>query len=140
PKGPPFTLNSAVDQLLKQEFDVHRAKDQQHPLQAEYGIDAKPCPHEKLDVWRQNFKGVEALHGPTKLLITGAIDDIWIDGKGDHRQHEHHQEGAQDQDAPAPARGPIFSNAYHDASPTAKSSNCEISGGVMVADRPLADP
>ena len=25
PSGPPFSLNSAVDHLLKQEFDIHRA-------------------------------------------------------------------------------------------------------------------
>lgn len=73
PQGPPFTLNSAVDQLLKAEFDALRKAGQQHPIQEEYGIDAKPCAHDKLDVWRMNFKGVEALHKPTNLLVTGAI-------------------------------------------------------------------
>jgi hypothetical protein len=29
-----------VDHLLKQEFDFHRAKGEQHPFQKEYGIDA----------------------------------------------------------------------------------------------------
>src|SRR3990167_3089238 len=52
PKGPPFTLNSAVDTLLKQEFDIHRASGQQHPLQKAYGIDCKPVAHEKLEMWR----------------------------------------------------------------------------------------
>lgn len=82
PKGPPFTLNSAVDTLLKQEFDVLRARGEQHPLQAEYGIDAKPIAHDQLNVWRENFKGVQFLHQPTNLLITGAIDDLWQDSKG----------------------------------------------------------
>ncbi|MBI4033385.1 PD-(D/E)XK nuclease family protein [Candidatus Saccharibacteria bacterium] len=84
PKGPPFTLNSAVDQLLKQEFDALRKAGKQHPLQIEYGIDAKPVAHDKLNVWRQNFKGVEFLHQPTNLLITGAIDDLWQDSKGQY--------------------------------------------------------
>src|SRR5438874_13816897 len=56
PKGPPFTLNSAVDYLLKQEFDALRADGKQHPLQTEYGIDAKPCAHDQLNIWRENFK------------------------------------------------------------------------------------
>ena len=82
--GFPFSINSAVDHLLKQEFDIHRAKNQQHPLQKEYGIDAKPAPHEELDEWRRNFGGVKYLHEPTGLLVTGAIDDLWIDSKGQY--------------------------------------------------------
>lgn len=82
--GFPFALNSAVDHLLKQEFDIHRAKDQQHPLQKEYGIDAKPAPHDELDEWRRNFGGVRYLHKPTGLLVTGAIDDLWITSKGEY--------------------------------------------------------
>ncbi|MBI4034696.1 PD-(D/E)XK nuclease family protein [Candidatus Saccharibacteria bacterium] len=84
PKGPPFTLNSAVDQLLKREFDALRQAGKKHPLQVEYGIDAKPVAHDQLNVWRQNFKGVEALHQPTNLLVTGAIDDLWQDSKGQY--------------------------------------------------------
>jgi hypothetical protein len=73
-----------VDTLLKQEFDTHRADGLQHPLQKAYGIDCKPVPHEKLNVWRENFQGVQALHEPTKLLVFGAIDDLWQDTKGDY--------------------------------------------------------
>jgi hypothetical protein len=82
--GFPFSINSAVDHLLKQEFDIHRVKDKQHPLQKEYGIDAKPAPHEELDEWRRNFGGVKYLHEPTGLLVTGAIDDLWINSKGEY--------------------------------------------------------
>ena len=82
--GYPFNINSAVDTLLKKEFDVHRAKDQQHPLQKEYGIDAKPAPHDELDEWRRNFGGIKYLHDPTGLLVTGAIDDLWINSKGEY--------------------------------------------------------
>lgn len=32
PPGFPFALNSAVDALLKQEFDAHRANGTKHPL------------------------------------------------------------------------------------------------------------
>jgi hypothetical protein len=81
---PPFLINSAVDHQLKQEFDVHRAEGSQHPLQKEYGIDATPAPHEKIDQWRENFVGVQYLHKPTGLLVTGAIDDLWINSKGEY--------------------------------------------------------
>lgn len=84
PKGPPFTLNSAVDYLLKLEFDALRADGKQHPLQKQYGIDAKPCVHQKLDIWRENFKGVETLHQATNLKITGAIDDLWQNRRGEY--------------------------------------------------------
>lgn len=76
--GFPFSLNSAVDHLLKQEFDTHRANAQQHPLQKEYGIDARPASHEELNEWRYNFGGVKHVHEATGMLVTGAIDDLWI--------------------------------------------------------------
>lgn len=81
---PAFLLNSAVDHQLKQEFDAYRAKGSKHPLQDEYGLDARPAAHEKINDWRENFKGVQYLHEPTKLLITGAIDDLWVNSKDEH--------------------------------------------------------
>lgn len=84
PQGPPFTLNSAVDQLLKREFDALRKDGKQHPIQIEYGIDAVPAKHPQLNVWRENFKGVQYLHEPTNLLVTGAIDDLWQNSQGEY--------------------------------------------------------
>lgn len=48
-----------------------------------YGVDAVPVAHEKLDEWRENFKGVQYHHKPTNLIITGAIDDLWQNPKGE---------------------------------------------------------
>ncbi len=81
PNCPPFNINKAVDTLLKKEFDIHRADKTTHPLMKQYGIDAVPFQHEMMDEWRENFKGVRYLHEPTNLLITGAVDDIWINKK-----------------------------------------------------------
>ncbi|MDQ7815073.1 MAG: PD-(D/E)XK nuclease family protein [Patescibacteria group bacterium] len=78
PSGAPYTLNTAVDTLLKKEFDIHRAVGSRHPLFDAYGIDAIPFEHDKLDEWRNNFKGVRFLHRETNLLIFGAVDDIWV--------------------------------------------------------------
>jgi len=78
PPGYPFSLNSAVDTLLKKEFDIHRVAKSAHPIMDAYGVDAVPFEHEMIDEWRENFKGVQFLHESTNLIITGAVDDVWI--------------------------------------------------------------
>lgn len=82
PSGFPFNINSLVDRLLKKEFDVHRANGTAHPLMSKYGIDAVPYQHPQMDTWRENFKGVRVNHEPTNMLVTGAVDDIWIGSDG----------------------------------------------------------
>lgn len=84
PPSYPYNLNSAVDALLKQEFDIYRSKGTKHPLIENYGVDARPVPHEDLDKWRDNFTGVRYLHKPTNFLIYGAIDDLWQNSKGEY--------------------------------------------------------
>ncbi|MEK7542311.1 MAG: PD-(D/E)XK nuclease family protein [Patescibacteria group bacterium] len=78
PPGYPFTLNSAVDTLLKKEFDIHRAAGTSHPLFETYGINAVPFVHEKMNEWRDPFRGVQFYHEPSGFLITGGVDDIWM--------------------------------------------------------------
>ena len=83
PPGFPFNLNSAVDALLKKEFDDYRGRQEPHPLMVANGIDAVPYDHPSLDEWRENFKGVSTLHGDTNLKIAGAVDDLWINPAGE---------------------------------------------------------
>ncbi len=84
PPGYPFNLNSAVDTLLKKEFDAHRVNHSTHPLMKTYGIDVVPFQHEKMELWRDALRGgVQYLHEPTNLIITGAVDDIWINPEGE---------------------------------------------------------
>jgi CRISPR/Cas system-associated exonuclease Cas4 (RecB family) len=83
PPGFPFNLNSAVDFLLKKEFDVHRKGKTPHPLMKAYGLKAVPFQHKDIDTWRENFVGVQCLHKPTNFLVTGAVDDIWINDDGE---------------------------------------------------------
>lgn len=84
PPGYPFSLNSAVDRLLKLEFDAHRAAHTKHPLIAKYKVDAIPVMHEMLDSWRENFVGVRYVHIPTNFEVFGAIDDLWENSKGEY--------------------------------------------------------
>lgn len=83
PPGFPFTLNNAVDHLLKKEFDIHRVAKSAHPLMEQYGVDAVPFEHQDLEKWRENFVGIQYLHEPTNFIITGAVDDIWVNPKGE---------------------------------------------------------
>lgn len=80
PSSPPFRINSAIDELFKKEFDVHREGQTVHPLCETYGLKLVPFKHEKMDEWRDALRrGVTYLHEPTNLLITGGVDDIWVD-------------------------------------------------------------
>lgn len=84
PPGFPFNLNSAVDALLKKEFDGHRARGTSHPLMEQYGVDAVPFDHPEMDAWRDSLKrGVQYEHPGTGFLVRGGVDDIWkgADGK-----------------------------------------------------------
>lgn len=83
PPGYPFALNSAVDHLLKKEFDIHRANKSAHPLMEQYGVDAIPYEHEDMDEWRENFKGVQVVHKSTGFTVSGAVDDVWVNSKGE---------------------------------------------------------
>ena len=83
PSGPAFTLNIAVDELLKREFDTFRKNGKPHPLMVENSVNAVPWPdlvnHEE---WRQNFTGIQHLHVPTNLELFGAVDDVWVEENG----------------------------------------------------------
>lgn len=83
PSMAPFTLNIAVDHLLKKEFDLHRDGGTAHPLMKTYGIDAIPFAHDHMEKWRHNFTGVEYFHEPTGLTIFGAVDDVWVNPEGE---------------------------------------------------------
>lgn len=83
PSMPGFSLNSAVDALLKKEFDLLRKSGQTHELMKQYGIDAVPYQHEMMDKWRENFVGISFVHPQTNLEIFGAVDDVWINKNGE---------------------------------------------------------
>lgn len=84
PSGFPFNLNKAVDKLLKKEFDIHRKAGSKHPLMESYRIDAIPFDHEKLEEWQDSMRrGITFQIDNTNILVTGGIDDLWINPKGE---------------------------------------------------------
>jgi hypothetical protein len=84
PSTPAFTLNNAVDELLKREFDTHRARGSKHPLMERYGLDAIPLSDERMDEWRDALRrGICYLHTPTNIMLRGGIDDVWVNSAGE---------------------------------------------------------
>lgn len=84
PSMPSFTLNNAVDELLKREFDIHRAKGSRHPLVEKYGLDAVPFNDERMEEWRDALRrGIAYHHEPTNILVRGGIDDVWVTPVGE---------------------------------------------------------
>lgn len=84
PSGPPFSLNTAVDELLKREFDACRGTKKPHPLMIENGIDAVPFQHPEIEAWRDSLRrGITFSLPGTSLVITGGVDDIWINPAGE---------------------------------------------------------
>lgn len=86
PSTPPYTLNNAVDTLLKNEFDLLRKSGEQHELMKKYGIDAVPFDHPDLPQWRGEvtaYVGALVIDEKSNLTINGLVDDIWINPEGE---------------------------------------------------------
>ena len=74
----PFTLNIAVDDLVKKEFDFYRERQKPHPLFLENNIDAVPFNHPDMDRWRTFRQGGVYYKNEEKgYHFWGAVDDIW---------------------------------------------------------------
>ena len=84
PPGFPFNINSAVDELLKREFDQCRVNQAAHPYMVDAGIDAIPAMHPELENWRKNFVGVSHVHTDSNFEMFGAIDDLWLGSDGNY--------------------------------------------------------
>lgn len=84
PPGFPFNINSAVDTLLKAEFDKYRGLKKPHPLMSDNDIEAIPFAHPQLEEWRDSLRrGIQFHHEETNLILTGGVDDIWVNPKGE---------------------------------------------------------
>ena len=82
PSMPGWALNSAVDELLKKEFDKYRKEQKSHPIMIRHNLDFVPFQHKDLDVWRNSLKGgISYLDEKTNLILHGGVDDIWFDLK-----------------------------------------------------------
>jgi len=73
----PYALNSAVDALLKEEFDTYRNNSLPHPLLEENNIKAHLFKNQKLlNQWRNNLAGIRYFDQDLKATLFGAVDDV----------------------------------------------------------------
>ncbi|MEK7613929.1 MAG: PD-(D/E)XK nuclease family protein [Patescibacteria group bacterium] len=84
PSMPSFTLNNAVDELFKREFDIHREAGTVHPILRQYGVEAVPFKDERMDEWRDALRrGIGTHHTPSGFYVRGGIDDVWVRPNGE---------------------------------------------------------
>ncbi len=81
PGMPGWALNTATDHLLKKEFDVCRKEHRPHRLFARHGLNhVIPLDHPEIDNWRDSLhKGLMHRFEATNIILSGGIDDIWLD-------------------------------------------------------------
>jgi hypothetical protein len=73
----PYALNSAVDSLLKEEFDTYRTKNLPHPLLKDNNIKAHLFGNQKLlNQWRNNLAGIRYFDEGLQATLFGAVDDV----------------------------------------------------------------
>ena len=79
PSMPGWSLNIAVDDLLKKEFDYYRNIKKPHPIMVKYNLNFVPFAHQDLDHWRNSLSGGISYHDQkTNLIIQGGVDDVWL--------------------------------------------------------------
>ncbi|MFA5062830.1 MAG: PD-(D/E)XK nuclease family protein [Candidatus Omnitrophota bacterium] len=83
PPPAPYTINTAIDGLLKKEFDVCRENGVAHYIIKKYNINAIPYQCDQINTWRTNFTGVQFHHKSTDFLVFGAVDDVWVNPAGE---------------------------------------------------------
>ncbi len=72
-----YSLNLAVDALLKREFDACRLRGEPHPVMRLFGVDAVPFRHRDLALWRDTPAGIRVLHAGSGFDVFGIVDDLW---------------------------------------------------------------
>ena len=75
----PFTLNNAVDELVKKEFEFHRDKQTPHKVMTDNNINAVPFKHPDIKKWQNaRNQGIDFIHPKHNLKLAGGIDDVWL--------------------------------------------------------------
>lgn len=83
PPSIPFTLNIAVDGLLKRDFDKFRKTGEVPPVLEKLGKKFVPFNHPDLEIWRDTRSGVERTDSESGIKMYGAVDDLWVNEEGE---------------------------------------------------------
>ena len=77
----PFTLNSAVDNLCKNEFDSYREKGQPHPIFIEHGIDAIPFAHDYAKGYQRQLEMYQWVYRKLGFEVADEAYLVYFNGK-----------------------------------------------------------
>lgn len=84
PSSFPLTLNNAVDELMKKEFDAYRMTKSAHPIMDAHGINAVPFDDPRMEEWRDAFKrGISFHDTENNFILRGGVDDVWVNPAGE---------------------------------------------------------
>ena len=71
-----------MDKILKEHFDSHR-KNQTFPEELEGRFEGNLFADlEKLDTWRNNFRGLRFTDEDSGIILMGALDDLFVTKEG----------------------------------------------------------
>ena len=73
PGSPPFLLNSAVDGLLKTEFEIYRKNSEPHPLFIENKLNFIP-----MNFDNEKWRNIKFDYEKQNMILSGILDDLWI--------------------------------------------------------------
>ncbi|MFC2143064.1 PD-(D/E)XK nuclease family protein [Candidatus Aenigmatarchaeota archaeon] len=75
------TLPSGIDKIMKVHFDKHRKQKTIPPELEELDGIKLFDDIEQLNIWRNNFKGIQFLDEESDILLRGAVDDMLVKDK-----------------------------------------------------------
>lgn len=78
-----YSLNLAVDHLMKKEFDACRTDKKPHPVMHLHGIEAVPFQHPQFLTWRDSPQGIRSIHPASRIELFGIVDDVWVADNGE---------------------------------------------------------
>jgi len=73
-----YSLNHAIDRMIKEGSERLRLAGEFNPLAMQCGIKAIPFDDPNIKKWLNPFEGLRFHHQPTNLVLFGAPDDIWM--------------------------------------------------------------
>lgn len=77
--SPGFSLNSAVDALVKKEFDIYRKTKETPEIFVENSLSyLKAYDHELMDTWVNVFKGISYYNEKQNIEWYGGVDDVLL--------------------------------------------------------------
>jgi len=84
PSGPFPSLPNGMDRILKEHFDLHRG-DNSAPEELEGRFKGRLFQDiAKLNVWRNNFRGLRYTDPDSGATLMGALDDLFVTEDGKH--------------------------------------------------------